>query len=55
MAHRVPATVHWVVVCDLLKSLAAQCLCDRSHVTDPGIGFHSMFQELAQTCQMPYV
>lgn len=26
----VPASVCWVVMCDLLKSLAAPCLCDRS-------------------------
>lgn len=45
----------WVVMWDLLKSLAALYFYDLSHITDPGTVFHLMFQELAQTCQMPYV
>lgn len=34
-----------------LKSLAVLCLSDHSHISDPAI-FHSLFQELAQPCQM---
>lgn len=50
-----PASICWVVMWDLLKSLAALYFYDLSHITDPGTVFHLMFQELAQTCQMPYV